>query len=163
MSFYIDTHGNYYEGDRANINDIAVPQRPTQWHSWNGTEWVPDGKVMSMAALLRISAGCEAAMAKLRSTYPDSEVMSWSQQAAEVDALATNLEAPTPMLEAMATARGISVQDLATRVRAKRDAYAVASGQIIGRRQALEDALLAIDLQAPDAAEQLEAITWPEA
>jgi hypothetical protein len=115
------------------------------------------------AALTRINSGGEAAMASLRANYPESEVMSWSQQTKEADALEANPNATTPLLTAIATARGLSVADLAARVRAKTAAYALASGQIIGQRQALEDTLMAIDLQAADAAAQLEAIQWPAA
>ncbi|MCG9032691.1 hypothetical protein [Laribacter hongkongensis] len=115
------------------------------------------------AALTRINTGCEKAMEMLRANYPDSEVMSWSQQTREADALDANPNATTPLLTAIATVRGLSIADLAARVRAKTAAYAVASGQIIGQRQALEDALGGIDLKADDAAAKLEAIQWPAA
>ena len=49
--------------------------------------------------------------------------------------------ASTPLLSALAEARGISLPDLVERVLAKADAFAVASGSIIGQRQALEDRL----------------------
>ena len=49
--------------------------------------------------------------------------------------------ASTPLLSALAQARGISLPDLVERVLAKADAFAVASGSIIGQRQALEDRL----------------------
>ena len=49
--------------------------------------------------------------------------------------------ASTPLLSALAESRGISLPDLVERVLAKADAFAVASGSIIGQRQALEDRL----------------------
>ena len=49
--------------------------------------------------------------------------------------------AATPLLSALAEARGISLPDLVERVLAKASAFAVASGSIIGQRQALEDRL----------------------
>jgi hypothetical protein len=90
-------------------------------------------------------------------------VQSWAQQTREAEALAIDPNTPAPLLAAIATMRGVPLATLAERVRAKVLAYAVASGQIIGQRQALEDRLMAVDLQAPDAAEQLEAITWQAA
>ena len=115
------------------------------------------------AVLSRINASCETAMAQLRASYPDSEVLSWSQQAKEADALLADSGAATPLLSAIASERGMNVADLAEKVRANTVAYSCASGQIIGKRQALEDALMSIDLTAKDAAEQMDAINWPSA
>lgn len=112
--------------------------------------------------LALVNTKAAAALRILSSSYPDGEVQSWSQQTKEADALAASPDAPTPMLTAIASARGLSVTDLAARVRSKTAAYAHASGKIIGQRQVLEDALMAIDLQEPAAAEQLEAIIWPD-
>ena len=56
-------------------------------------------------------------------------------------AYAADPTASTPLLSALAQARGISLPDLVERVLAKADAFAVASGFIIGQRQALEDRL----------------------
>lgn len=115
------------------------------------------------AALYRINTACEEAIEKLRVNYPGSEVISWRQQTQEADALDADPNAPTPLLTAIATTRGISTSELAKSVRAKAAAYAIASGKIIGQRQALEDMLEAIDLTADDAAIRLEAIQWPTA
>ncbi|MDF2435471.1 MAG: hypothetical protein JWP44_5102 [Mucilaginibacter sp.] len=40
MNGYIDTLGNYYEGDRQG-NDLVVPQRPDYTYTWSGNAWVP--------------------------------------------------------------------------------------------------------------------------
>lgn len=114
------------------------------------------------AKLEEINAAAGRVLVELSASYPTGEVSSWNQQIAEADALETNLSASTPLLFAIAMARGLDVKDLATRVRAKRDAYAIASGKIIGQRQALIDAIMAIDLQQPDAIPQLQAIRWPD-
>lgn len=37
---FINQDFGYYEGDRISGNDIAVSQRPSQNHDWNGTAWV---------------------------------------------------------------------------------------------------------------------------
>jgi hypothetical protein len=36
---YIDSQGNYYEGDRQG-DDQSVPQRPSSMHDWDGSAWV---------------------------------------------------------------------------------------------------------------------------
>lgn len=41
MGFYLDSQGNYYEGDKADIGHQGVPQRPSVEHKWEG-KWVPD-------------------------------------------------------------------------------------------------------------------------
>lgn len=110
--------------------------------------------------LADINNHAAAQLATLASNYPDGEVQSWAQQTREAEALAVDPQAPAPLLTAIAEARGLAVTELASRVLAKVQAYAAASGAIIGRRQALEDAISAVDLGAPDGAEQLAAIQW---
>ncbi|WP_199103189.1 hypothetical protein [Aquitalea sp. ASV11] len=112
--------------------------------------------------LSEVNAYAAIRLGKLSAAYPEGEVQSWSQQTHEAEALTNDPTAPSPLLTSIATARGVPLSALASRVRAKVAAYAVASGQIIGQRQALVDALMAIDLQAPNAAEQIAAITWPD-
>ena len=40
MSGFIDSNGNYYEGDKVVWTDKEVPQRPDSTYKWNGKEWV---------------------------------------------------------------------------------------------------------------------------
>lgn len=56
-----------------------------------------------------INAHAAKLLATLSANYPEGEVQSWSQQTKEADALAANPDAPTPLLSAIATARGLSV------------------------------------------------------
>ena len=62
--------------------------------------------------------------------------------------------APTPLLSALSQARGVPLDELVRRVLVKADAFAVASGSIIGQRQALEDRL-----NACATLEEVEALT----
>ena len=92
--------------------------------------------------LSEINAAADKAIASLTATYPDREIASFDKQEAEARAYATDpATALTPLLSALAEARGIDLPDLVRRVIAKADAFAVASGSIIGQRQALEDRL----------------------
>lgn len=77
----------------------------------------------------------------LTGTYPDREIRTFDKQESEARAYAADPTASTPLLSALAQARGIPLPDLVERVLAKADAFAVASGSIIGQRQALEDRL----------------------
>lgn len=98
----------------------------------------------------------------VREEYPTDEVLSWSKQELEARAYLADDSAPTPLLSAIAENRNIPLDLLAQKVVEKADVYAGFTGQIFGIRQALEDRLLAIDLDASDAVEQINAIVWPE-
>jgi hypothetical protein len=162
------------DGAETKIEDIGVTPadigatdqpRPSAAHRWINGGWTLDPLLVRQclaaqrdAVLAELNTACEQALAQLRAGCPDTEVTSWAKQEAEARALGADPNVATPLLSAIARARGLPVADLATRVIAKADAYAHAAGALIGRRQALEDALLAIDLAAPDAAEQLAAL-----
>ena len=107
------------------------------------------------AKLTEINAECQKAVAALAADYPDSEVQSWPQQVKEAMALSADPQADAPLLTAIATARGLPVAELASRVLGKMNAYAGASGTLIGRRQAAEDL---IDVAATP--EDVAGIAW---
>jgi len=88
-----------------------------------------------------INSECDKALLAIKSSYPDGEVESWPQQVKEAEAFLADQQVPVPLLEAIATSRGLTVTDLAARVLTKADLFARASGVIIGKRQALEDVL----------------------
>ena len=112
--------------------------------------------------LADINAECERLTASVRAATPQDEVQSWGKQESEALALIADAGAVTPLLSAIASARGIPLVLLAKKIIEKSNAYASFTGQLIGTRQALEDRLLAIDVTAGDAAEQIEAVQWPE-
>lgn len=91
--------------------------------------------------LSEINAAADRAISKLTATYPDREISTFDKQESEARAYAADPTASTPLLSALAQARGIELSELVQRVIVKADALAVASGSIIGQRQALEDRL----------------------
>lgn len=109
-------------------------------------------------AITAINAACEQAIASIQSGYPASEVLSWPKQEAEARAYVDDPRAMTPLLNALADARGIDKAELVARVISKADAFALYSGAMIGKRQALEDALNALPADATE--EQVAAIAW---
>ena len=112
-------------------------------------------EAVKAAKRLEINEACNAAVAGLAASYPEREIQSWPQQVKEAEALAADPQAPAPLLTAIADARGLPVVELASRVLGKMNAYAAASGSLIGRRQAAEDL---IDLAAT--AEDVASIVW---
>ena len=102
---------------------------------------VPTLDEVKAAKLSEINAAADRAIATLTATYPDRELATFDKQESEPRAYAADATASTPLLSALAQARGIPLDELVRRVLAKADAFAVASGPIIGQRQALEDRL----------------------
>jgi Domain of unknown function (DUF4376) len=39
MGYYIDSQGNYYEGDKQSDTDLDVPKRATYFDTWSGDAW----------------------------------------------------------------------------------------------------------------------------
>lgn len=112
-------------------------------------------EAVKAAKRLEINDACNAAVASLAASYPEREIQSWPQQVKEAEALAADPQAAAPLLTAIAEARSLPVAELASRVLGKMNAYAGASGALIGRRQAAEDL---IDLAASP--EDVASIAW---
>lgn len=148
---YRPDNGRWVEDD---CNNVELPASLTS----NSIE------DMARAHLTGINQAAARELDALTASYPAGEVSSWPQQTSEANAIlaAPGSDAATvaPLLYTIATARNIPVVELANRVLAKVQQFAIVSGQIIGKRQALEDAVAEVDLQAADAIAQLEAIAW---
>lgn len=114
----------------------AHPERVTEKQPY-----VPTLEDVKAAKLSEINATADRAIAALTATYPDREISTFNKQESEARAYAADPTASTPLLSALAQARDIELSELVQRVIAKADALAVASGSIIGQRQALEDRL----------------------
>uniref|UniRef100_UPI003FF0D104 hypothetical protein n=1 Tax=Bilophila wadsworthia TaxID=35833 RepID=UPI003FF0D104 len=91
--------------------------------------------------LAEINAVCQSTLEALTPTYPERELTTFDKQESEARAYLADPTASTPLLSALAAARGIELADFVGRVIAKADAFTIASGFIIGQRQALEDRL----------------------
>lgn len=94
--------------------------------------------------IVTLSSESETAMSVITSGYPEGEIKSWDKQEAEAHAYTADPASPTPLLSALAVARGVTVDYQAGRIIAKADAFATTAGAIIGKRQALEDQVEAI-------------------
>lgn len=160
MPFYKDAQGNLHELDdksfeyllpsgSVEITDVEVAelQKPTVT--------VGQAKAVQLEA---INIACEKSIAAIKANYPASEVLSWPKQEDEARSYVADPGAVTPLLDALAEARGIDKAELARRVILKADSFAQYSGATIGKRQALEDALNALPADAT--VEQIAAIAW---
>jgi len=94
-----------------------------------------------LAAAKRVNSGYQAELNAILSDYPDAETKTWDKQEAEARAYQADSAAPTPLIDAIATARDMDKAELVQRVIAKADAWIALSGAATGKRQALEDAI----------------------
>lgn len=91
--------------------------------------------------LQSVNGTCDSLMKELVATYPDMEVSTFYKQEEEARAIASGAEPSTNMLTSIAAVRGVDVKVLAERVIAHAEAFAIASGNIMGQRQKIEDAI----------------------
>ncbi|MGJ8619626.1 MAG: hypothetical protein ACSHWN_04785 [Methylophilaceae bacterium] len=100
-------------------------------------------------------------MHQITAGIPVDEIASWDKQEAEARAYTADNNAVTPLIDALAAARGITKADLAGRIITKADLFATVSGQLIGTRQGLEDQLDALAEDENTTAADVELVVWP--
>lgn len=100
------------------------------------------------AKLLEINNGYLAAIEALVGDTPEPERLTWPDQEREARAVLADPNAATPVLSAIAEARGLTVLELAERVVVKADAYRLAAARLTGQRQAYEDRVNAATTEA---------------
>ena len=103
--------------------------------------------------LSEINVAYQQAIAKMTSGYPDDERLTFDKQEQEARAWLADNSAPTPFVDALAAGRQMEKAELVSRIIAKADAFALASGSLTGQRQRYEDLL-----DAASTAEAVEAI-----
>lgn len=109
-----------------------------------------------------VNRACEMELSFLTANYPATEIATFDKQEAEANAYTADNAADTPLIDAMATARGIDKGELVSRILAKAAAFSVASGAIIGKRHKLEDLLNAMTPET-HSINDIQAITWDNA
>jgi len=112
--------------------------------------------------LAEINAAFEQAAAALTAGYPESERLTWPVQQSEALAWAADSQAPTPYLDGLAAARDITPAEMRQLTLAQVQLFMASSQQIVGKRQRLRDAVQAVPAGAPDALDQIAAISWDE-
>lgn len=137
--------------------DVATPDTPVSIPACASSDAVKvatlelaadDGAMAAEARAERldqVNADADALLSMLDATYPEREVLTWDQQVKEAEALQADPEAVTPLLSSLADYRDIDLQELAAKVLQKSYQYKVASGQIMGARQWVEQQLEAAE------------------
>ncbi len=133
------------------------------------TEYVPLVRVptldqMHQAKLADINSAFADDMAKVKDGYPADEVMSWAKQESDSRAYLADQNADTKLLDSLAATRNMPKNLFAQKIIDKADQYAVVVGQLIGKRQILEDQAKAIydDTNKDEATKRAELalISW---
>lgn len=93
-------------------------------------------------------SGADAAVSGYMALFSEVERATWPKQQAEVEAVAADPAAPTPTLDALAQARGITREDQLAKAKAKVEAFVPLSAFIIGTQQRYEDQIKVIAADA---------------
>lgn len=129
---YIKANGNSY-------TIVAIPE--------------PELPELKAIKLNEINALYQQAIATLTPTYPDDERLTFDKQEQEARAWLADNSTSTPFIDALVTGRQMDKAELVSRIIAKADAFAIASGLLTGQRQRYEDLL-----DAAETAEDVAAI-----
>lgn len=146
--------------------DVVTQGQPEQdsegvWRqTWEVRDYTAEEDAAQLAsakadAQRRVDDEYEAELNAILSDYPNAETKTWDKQESEARAYQADSSAPTPLIDAIATARDMDKAELVQRVIAKADAWIALSGAATGKRQALEDAIA-----SADTFETVEAISW---
>ncbi|WP_368641781.1 hypothetical protein ABRZ08_13250 [Castellaniella ginsengisoli] len=108
------------------------------------------------AQLGLINAAFGQAAQALTAGYPEAERLTWPIQQAEALAWAADNAAPTPYLDGLADARGITPAEMCTLTLAQVQAFQQASQQLVGTRQRLRD-----EINAAATVADVRAVVWP--
>ena len=96
---------------------------------------------LKIEKLNEINAAYQQAIATLTPTYPDDERLTFDKQEQEARAWLADNTSPTPFIDALSAGRQMDKTELVSRIIAKADAFAIASGLLTGQRQRYEDML----------------------
>lgn len=132
-------------------DDLTMTAPLSEYSEWNGKKWVENqakkaqaaadfleaSKLALLKAIARNAQNIVAAKSGM-DTLPPFEVQIWHLQAAEAAAWKADPSAPTPILDQIATTRGIDPAELKATVLKKNTAYESLCATVAGKRQAIE-------------------------
>lgn len=143
------------DGTGANMGDL-----------WNGVSFSrPPAPILELLASKKeeIMDAYHNAMALSKSGRSDEEIRALSQLFTEAKAQRDNpliSGADIPLLTSLATERGRPVASVSSAILTDARAFRTKQGLNLGKKEKLFEAIAAVDLAAPDAADQLAAIVW---
>lgn len=127
---------------------------PSENYIWSSEGWLEDkARLIASAKALKIeqlNAAAQAYIDRASETdkVPDFEVRTWTIQASEAKAWQLDKNALTPVLDGIATARGIPADTLKAAALRKTLAYEQLAAHVAGQRQALQSKIEAAKKQS---------------
>ena len=127
---------------------------PSEDYSWEFGEWVLNQNlILAAARAKKISQLNSAAQAFISSAagidmLPEFEIQTWAIQGNEAKLWQADSASPTPVLDKIASSRGISAEKLKAAALRKTLAYETLTAHIAGQRQALQSKIEAAKTQA---------------
>ncbi len=132
-------------------DDLTLLEPANEYCEWDGKKWIENqakkaqaaadfleaSKLALLKAIARNAQNIVAAKSGM-DTLPPFEVQIWHLQAAEAAAWKADPSAPTPILDQIATTRGIDPAELKATVLKKNTAYESLCATVAGKRQAIE-------------------------
>ena len=117
---------------------------------------------LKAAKLNEINGAYQQAIADMTPGYPDDERLTFDKQEQEARAWLAGNSTSTPFIDALAAGRQMDKAELVSRIIAKADAFAIASGLLTGQRQRYED-MLDVAETAEDVAAIVPQYSLPDA
>lgn len=134
---------------------------PSEGWAWDGKTFISPAPAtiveLKTAKKDEITQAFNASMSQIVGDTPDYEISSWGKQEDEARSFAdtATTKNPTPLIDNLAAARGISKELLASKIIQKADLYSSYSGRTIGKRQRLE-----AEIDAATSKTALATIVW---
>lgn len=147
--------------DKDTIPQSVLQVTEKDWDAAGNIARVEEGKIVIGASMDmlkakkidEINAAYQQAIAEMTPGYPDDERLTFDKQEAEARAWLADNTTSTPFVDALSIGRQMDKAELVSRIIAKADAFAIASGLLTGQRQRYEDLLK--DAQDAEAVEAI--------
>lgn len=142
---------------------LMTGQRPAPgFIATEAGEWVDPTSLATLAdvkaaKLAEVNTAFDGAAQALTAGYPEAERLTWDTQRAEALAWQADAQTPTPYLDGLALARGITAEDMRQKTLDQTLLFLQASQQMVGKRQRLRDAI-----EAAEDETTVQAIAWEE-
>lgn len=162
MKYFKDENGKVYAYESDGSQDAHIKPGLTEISEAeamaiaNPPAPPPTLEEAQAAQLAQINRDFEAAAQALTAGYPEAERLTWPVQQSEALAWAADPNAPTPYLDGLAAARGITPAEMRQLTLDQVNAFMMASQQLVGTRQRLRD-----EISTAETVEDVRAVVWP--
>jgi hypothetical protein len=136
--------------------------QPWQRVEWDGEQWTtPDRDLATVQAESRavVRQEAEDLLRPLLDEYNEPERLSWDRQLEQARAFKADNTANTPMMDALASSRDLTRDQMADKIIGAADTFESQAGAILGLQQAAEDA--AKNATTAEDAYKARNVDWP--